>query len=321
MTEQGGSAMPFRPGHLAYFVAVAEEGQFTRAAARLGVAQPALSKAVAQLEADLGLTLFVRHARGVTLTPAGAQFYEKARVAAAADAEARAMAASLARSSAGTLEFGYLGIPPALHSPEMFDAFAARHPEVELRLCDLPFPSRPTAVWLADVDIAICHQPSLDTGVWMQRLRAEPRVVLAPRSHPLACRSELGVADVLDETFLGSDPSVDSAWVGFWSLDDHRGAPAPHTAGTAVDAQERFAMIAEGRAITTVPASYAEVVRRVVGNLAAIPLIDAAPAVFTLLGREDRRSRMVDAFLAVAAGFSDPHGGTDDTDDPLLAQL
>jgi DNA-binding transcriptional LysR family regulator len=312
--------MPFRPGHLAYFVAVAEAGQFTRAAARLGVAQPGLSKAISQLEADLGLTLFQRHARGVTLTPAGVQFYEKARLAADADAEAQAMAASLARSIAGTLEFGYLGIPPALHSPEMFDAFATRHPEVDLRLCDLPFPTLPTAAWLADVDVAMCHMPSPDAGVWMQRLRAEPRVVLAPMTHRLASRSELTVAEVLDETFLGSDPRVDATWVGFWSLDDHRGAPAPHTAGSSGDSQQRFAMIAEGRAITTVPACYAEVVRRVIGNLAAIHLLDAAPAVFTLLGREDRRSRMVDAFLAVAAEFADAGGGPDDTGDPLLAQ-
>ncbi|HEX7610953.1 MAG TPA: LysR family transcriptional regulator [Solirubrobacteraceae bacterium] len=303
--------MSFRPGHLTYFVAVAEEGQLTRAASRLGVAQPALSKAVAQLEADLGLTLFERHPRGVTLTPAGEQFYEKARLAVAADAEAEAMAESLARSISGTLRLGYLGIPPALHTPDLFDAFAERYPEVELSLHDLPFPSLPTSAWLAAVDLALCHTPCADTGVWMRRLRAEPRVVLAPRSHPLAGRSEATVAELLDETFLGTDPAVEPSWAGFWSLDDHRGAPAPHTAGRSTDAQERFAMISEGRAITTMPACYAEVVRRIIANVATVPVVDATPAVFTLLGREDHRNGLVDAFIAVAAEFSDEEPARD----------
>jgi DNA-binding transcriptional LysR family regulator len=296
--------MSFRPGHLAYFVAVAEEGQFTRAASRLHVAQPALSKAIAQLEADLGLTLFERRPRGVTLTPAGAQFYEKARVAADADADVEAMAESLARTISGTLEFGYLGIPPALHSPELFDAFATRYPDIELSPCDVPFPSFPTASWLADVDMALCHTPQPDVGVWTQRLHTEPRVVLAPKRHPLAKRSELTVAEVLDETFLGAHPSVEPTWAGFWSLDDHRGGPAPHTAGHASNSQERFAMIAAGRGITTTPACYASVLLRIMGNMAAIPLVDADPCVFTLVGREDRRNRLVDAFLAVAAELS-----------------
>ena len=63
--------MTFRRGHLDYFVAVAEEGQITRAAVRLHVAQPALSQAMAQLESELGVMLLTRHSRGVTLTPGG----------------------------------------------------------------------------------------------------------------------------------------------------------------------------------------------------------------------------------------------------------
>jgi DNA-binding transcriptional LysR family regulator len=308
--------MSFRPGHLAYFVAVAEEGQFTRAASRLHLAQPALSRAIAQLEADLGLKLFERHPRGVTLTPAGVQFYEKARLAADAHADAEAMAESFAGSISGTLEFGYLGIPPGLHSPELFDAFAARYPDIELSPCDVQFPSLPTASWLADVDIALAHTPARDVGVWTQRLRTEPRVILAPKRHPLAKRSELTVAEVLDETFLGANPSVEPTWAGFWSLDDHRGGPAPHKTGQASNSQERFAMMAAGRGITTIPACYATVLLRMMGNMAAIPLVDADPCVFTLVGREDHRNRLVDAFLAVAAEFSDAGA---DAGEPLPA--
>ena len=73
---------------LRYFVMVAEEGQITRAASRLHVAQPALSQAIAQLEARLGVALFVRHARGMTLTPAGEAYLEAARTAVTAVADA-----------------------------------------------------------------------------------------------------------------------------------------------------------------------------------------------------------------------------------------
>ncbi len=107
-----GGSMPFRPGQLHYFVTVAQEGQITRAARKLHIAQPALSQAIAQLETDLGLKLLERHARGVTLTEAGEKFLEKARVAVAADRDALQTAQSLARAQTGVIEFGFLGTPP-----------------------------------------------------------------------------------------------------------------------------------------------------------------------------------------------------------------
>src|SRR5271167_222480 len=118
-----GATMSFRRGHLLYFVTVAEEGQITRAAGRLHVAQPALSQAIAQLEEELGIELLERHARGVTLTPAGEAFLPKARAAVAADADAALAAEWLARTGEGMVEFGFVGSPPGLDSPAMLDAF------------------------------------------------------------------------------------------------------------------------------------------------------------------------------------------------------
>ncbi|MGA2321991.1 MAG: LysR family transcriptional regulator [Solirubrobacteraceae bacterium] len=109
--------MPFKRGQLRYFVTVAEEGQMTRAATKLHIAQPALSQAIAQLESELGFSLLERHARGVTLTPAGEKFLEKARVALAAAADAFLMAESLARAVKRTIGFGFMGSPPVLNQP------------------------------------------------------------------------------------------------------------------------------------------------------------------------------------------------------------
>ncbi len=293
--------MSFSADQLRYFVVVADEGQITRAAAKLHIAQPALSQAIAKLESQVGFALFEREARGVTLTPDGSVFLEKARRTVIAEEDAVRAAQALARPAQGVIEFGYLGIPPSVTNPSLIEAFTEEHPGVELRSRELPFPSIPTAAWLADVDVAICSRPATDPQVWVVPLSREPRVVVVSTRHPLAGRSELTVADVLDATFIGFDPSVDPVWGGFWSLDDHRGEPCPHlTVEGAINAKERFAMIAAGRAIATVPAIHAALMTRVLRGVAAIPIRDADPAILSLVGREDRLNPMVEDLRALA---------------------
>src|SRR5262249_39792874 len=115
--------MPFKLRHLRYFVAVADQGQLTLAAKKLHLAQPALSQAISSLEGELGVHLFKRHARGVTLTSAGEVFLPKARAAIEASDDAALAARSLARSGRGLLTFGFLGIPPGEKAPELFARF------------------------------------------------------------------------------------------------------------------------------------------------------------------------------------------------------
>jgi DNA-binding transcriptional LysR family regulator len=293
--------MPFKPSHLFYFVTVAEEGQITRAAAKLHIAQPALSHAISELESQLGFRVLERHARGVALTQAGEAFLEKARAAVSADLETIRTAQSLTRAAQGTLTFGFLGVPPELTNPELVAAFKDARPDIELCFQELPFPTIPTGSWLADVDIAIASQPAADPTVWVMPLRTEPRVVVAPKSHPLADRAELTVAEVLDETFLAFDRSIDPTWAAFWSLDEHRGAPPAHlTAERSADARQRFAMIAAGHGIATLPACHAAAIVSVLPGSVAIPLSDADPTTLALVGREDRRGPAVGALLAVA---------------------
>jgi DNA-binding transcriptional LysR family regulator len=306
----------FRRGHLRYFVTVVEEGQITRAAAKLHIAQPALSQAVAQLESELGVQLLERHARGVTLTEAGKVFYEKASLAVAADADALQTAEAMSRTRTGSIEFGFLGAPPGLDSPASLAAFAEAHPAIQIRYRELPFPSSPVSSWLSDVDVAVCHKPPADPNVWQQLLRKEPRVVLAPRGHALAGRGELAVEDVLGETFIGFDPSIDPAWSGFWSLDDHRGEPPQQvTVDRATTPQEVLAALAARQAITTVPASVAAVIVSVLPTVEALPLSNAAPAAIMLVGHKGRRNRLVAAVVSFAQaqtpGNSDLFGATE----------
>ena len=298
--------MPFKRGQLRYFIAVAEEGQITRAAGKLHLAQPALSQTIAQLEDELGIKLLERHARGVTLTPAGEVFLVKARAAVAASNEVALTARSLARAARNAMAVGFVGIPPSAKAPQLFTAFTDAHPEAELSFRELGFPRGSTAAWLEEVDVALCFSPTPHPGVGVEVLRAEPRIVLASEKHPLARRSELSVAEVLDETFLGCHPTVEPSWAGFWRLDDHRGGPAPHvTADRALNAWEMVALAATGHAITTVAASNMATVPKMVAGVAAIPLRDAHPALLCLVWRKDYRNPLIKPLVAVARSLAE----------------
>lgn len=298
--------MPFKRAQLRYFVTVADEGQMTRAAHKLHIAQPALSQAIAQLESELGLPLLKRHARGVTPTPAGETFLAKARVALAAATDAALTAQSLARAATGTMEVGFIGPPPMINAPELFGSFADAHPETEVSFRELPFPRGGTASWLGEVDVAFCHAPTPDHGVCVQALRTEPRAVVAPTSHPLSQRSALSVAEVFDETFLSYDPAVQPVWAGFHSLDDHRGTPAPHmTVDRALAPPEMLKMMAARRAITTVPACDAASIVKVLRGVVAIRLRDADPAVLSLVWRTDNHNPLLRNLVALAAKLAE----------------
>ena len=296
--------MAFKRNQLLYFITAADEGQITLAAAKLHIAQPALSHAIAALESELGLMLFERHARGITLTPAGHTFLEKARLALEAEADAERIAESLRQGVAASITFGYLGVPPELTHPDLVAAFKEAHPEMEIVLHQLPFPSSPTAAWLAKVDVAIASRPADDPDVWTLPLRQEQRVALVPSSHHLAERDELCVADVIDETFIGFHPAVEPTWAATWSLDDHRNGSPPRLAERSINGVERFALIATGRGITTLPACTASVVTSVLPNVVAIPVRDADPTTLTLVGPVNRVNPTVQALRAIAEGLA-----------------
>ena len=293
--------MPLRLEQLRYFVAVAEEEQLTRAAHRLHLAQPALSKAISQLESELGVELFARQARGVALTRAGSAFLAKARIALAATADAVWTADRLARAARGTMRVGFIGPPPMLNAPELFAVFVDAHPEAEISFHGLPFPITPTDAWLEDVDVAFCHPPAVGAEVSVQPFRAEPRVVVAPSDHALAGRSEVAVSDVLDETYISYHPTVQPAWAGFHSLDDHRGEPAPNQTSDHVRAPlEILAVMASGRAVTTLPACDAAIIERALPGIVAVPVQGADEAVLSLVWRTENTSPLLEALVSLA---------------------
>ncbi len=295
--------MTLKTDQLRYFVTVAEEGQITRAAKKLYIAQPALSQAIAQLESELGLKLLERHARGVRLTPAGAAFLEKARAVVDTERAVSLTAESLARAARGVLEVGFIGPPPPLIAHELFTAFADANPDCEVAFRELPFPRGETDAWLETVDVALCQPPALDEGVGAFPVRVEPRALVVSSGHPLADAREVRFEQALDETFISYRSDVQPAWAGFHSLDDHRGGPpgamTADRVATSLEILGRLAVI--GDAVTALPLSDARLIEQVLPGVRSLPILDAAAASISLVWARDRSHPRLQSLLDCAA--------------------
>ena len=269
---------------LAYFVAVAEELHFGRAAQRLGMAQPPLSRAIQQLERRMGVTLLERTSRGVTLTPAGAVFLAESRkaldaVEAAVRRAQRAgqdvpklLVAMKPDGDAGLLERilpGYRADPDAI--------------EVEIVVGGIGEQSR----MLRDgrVDLAFLHGPHDDVaGFDTELLLTQDQVAMLARGHRLADRSALVLADLDGEPFPR------------WPGSDVNGPEIR-------DPGQLLQLVALGQVVAVVPESARRHVR---SDVACVPVLDA-PRTTVLLAWPDRtRSRAVAAFVRASTDVRSP---------------
>ncbi|MEJ2866566.1 LysR substrate-binding domain-containing protein [Actinomycetospora sp. OC33-EN08] len=209
---------------LRYFVAVAEERHIGRAADRLRMTQPPLSRAMHRLEADLGATLFDRTPAGVELTEAGRIAYEDARVLLehADRLEARV------RSTAGrsTLAVGSLADTAELVGGRIVPAFREAHPHVAVRVheSDLGDPSAGLRAGL--VDVALTRLPFTDTGLRTHVLRTEPVGIVVRDDDPLAGESAVRLAELPGRRWVRLPPDTDRVWTDYWTApalpDDHQ---------------------------------------------------------------------------------------------------
>ena len=229
---------------LRYFVAVAEELHFGRAAVRLGIAQPPLSRAISQLERRLGVQLLDRDRRGAVLTDAGRVLLREA--GAALDAVA---AAARRTRRAGDLTRPLVLVTKAGASFELLQRLLdalAREPgaaPVEILLCEVGEQARFLRNGRADV--ALMHRPFDDlAGFDTEELYVEGQIALLPAGHPLASRDQLALADVLDVPGLpiARWPRLDGTY--------------PDGPGPEVHTQSQLAqLVALGRTLLVIPAS------------------------------------------------------------------
>jgi DNA-binding transcriptional LysR family regulator len=188
--------------HLRYFVAVAEELNFSRAARRLRMAQPPLSVAIRQLERELGTCLFERSSREVMLTEAGCAFLPGARRT-LAEAEAAVVAARRAGAGeVGSLRVGHNWSSRFETLPAVGQAFTTRYPEVELLTEEMRPNRMPGALRSGAIDVALALYPDIVAELSYQLVRKEPVVAVLSTGHPQAGEEAISLATLADEFLL-----------------------------------------------------------------------------------------------------------------------
>ncbi len=277
------------------FLAVAECGQFSRAAQRLHLSQPSLSASIKQLELRLGTELLIRHSRGVRLTPAGDAFLPRARAAiAAAETAVQAAQSHLPPPS---LVVGF--VPPwNLPAAEILGAYRQVAATVRTEVRQLTLADQSAAVRDARVDVALAWDPEVIPEVVIEVLRREPRMVCLAAAHPLARRVSLTLDDVADEPVPGVPPGIEQPVADALHLAHLRTCPIRYAATAAETVDETAALIAAGEAICMGPESLARAFVR--PGLTVRPLLGVDPAEVSLVWREAETRPAVVRFIETA---------------------
>jgi DNA-binding transcriptional LysR family regulator len=283
---------------LAYFVAVAEELHFGRAAARLHIAQPSLSVQIRKLEHSLNTALFIRTSRHVELTPAGELLLDGSKRLLV---EAERLAWQIhdaGRSGSGRrLVVGFQSNAAAELTPRILNAFHDLHPgiDVEMRSHDFTDPY----VGLADgsVDIAFLRPPVL-VADWLgiETLFVEPRVLVVSASSPLARLTEVSVEQLLDEPFVARK-SPDT-WRTFWLAEGSRQGVPIQLGAEVSTVDECFEAILSERGMAFSQASTQRFYDR--PGLVFVPVIDIPPTMLSIAWRTDVDSPAVRDFVETA---------------------
>jgi len=223
---------------LRYFVAVAEERHFGRAAARLHMTQPPLSRAIKQLETDVGALLLHRSPSGVTLTPAGTALYDEARALLEHAEHARARVAAAAGTA--TFTIGTLADSGEEAGTGLADAFRERNPGVQVRVREADLTDPTTGLRAGLVDAALTRMPFDRAGISTRVLRSDAVGVVLRADDPLARRGTLQVRDLEDRRWFRFPEGTDPLWRAYWNGaapgGTARDGPVVRTVGECVQA-------------------------------------------------------------------------------------
>jgi DNA-binding transcriptional LysR family regulator len=273
---------------LEYFIALADELHFGRAAVRLSIAQPALSKAIRRIESRLGVPLFIRSSRHVELTPAGRALQEHGRHA----LNALGAAVRHARRAGGTSAHLRLVLKPGGDAGLLSRVLAEYAHQPGACQVDILF-SGPAdrADFLRDgrADVGLLYAPFDDLdGLAHETLYTEDRVVIVPSGHRLAGHTSVRISDLEGET-----------------LPRWKGVPGGDGTGPEVaDVVQMLQMITVSRMIGVLPRS---LVDPVPAGLVCVPVTDAPPSRLVLAWNEQDRRPLVASFVAAATQAAPAH--------------
>jgi len=242
---------------LRYFAAVAAEGNLTRAAERLLISQPALTKQIQQLESQLGVRLFTRSRAGMTLTSAGQALADGTPAVLAGWDQALRETKAAATRAARVLRVGFISSAANEATQQIIAAFARRRPGWRADLRQAAWSDPTAGLAGGDVDVALLRLPFPgQDDVRIEVLLAEPRWVALPATHALAARDQIPFTDLWDEPFVAA-PAEAGSWRDYWlAVGERYGRPV--RIGAVTDQPDAYlAAIANGYGIALVPQSAA----------------------------------------------------------------
>lgn len=188
--------------HLRYFIAVAEELHFSRAAERLHMAQPPLSQQIRQLEEWVGHPLFIRSSRNVCLTPAGKELYQRVlQTMRKLESDVRS-AKQIARGETGTLTVGFVGSAMLTSLPKLLQHYRTQYPEVHLQLEEFYTSTLVQALQDETVDVGFLRDAELAEGLHLEKVFEERFVAILPATHRLATKKSIAIPNLRNEPFV-----------------------------------------------------------------------------------------------------------------------
>ena len=277
---------------LRYFAAVAEHLHFGRAAAALHIARPALSRALTELEAELGVELFVRPSDHTELTAAGRALLDQARSRLAAhDVPDGPTGDAVARSFT-------IAIAPGVTVSKWTRLWAERRQDVPLHVVRTDERSQVAVLHEGTADVSFVRLPVEQGGLSVIPLYAEVPVVVVPKDHPATLRASVGVADLVEEHLLQSPDTVPEWRAAAAALRTGERRPLPEMASVA----EAIALVAAGLGIVIVPQSVARMNSR--KDVTYLPVVDVAQYHVALAWLAARTTAEIEEFVGIVRGRS-----------------
>ena len=280
--------------HIRYFVAVAEELDITKAAMRLNVSQPPLSRQIRDLEDELGMVLLERSPKEVCLTHAGGVFFKDARAVLRHAAEAVRKARAVLRAKAAELRIGYAPSPTVEILPRFLRAFQRGAPRACVQLLDQSTEQSLSALSAGTIDVALVVQPPLKgaSGLDFEKLLELPVGIIVPPEHPFARRRCVTLDEALCELLVAY---IRKGYADYWLSSVLKQARRKSRLASAVDGAISLIAAAEsGQGIGFAPSTFTAVAGRRVKFVRLSPA--APPLAVGYIVRAAHRSEILEKF-------------------------
>ena len=283
--------------HLRYFVTVAEELHFGRAAERLFISQPPLSQQIQQLEREIGASLFLRTSRSVKLTPAGEIFLRDARQILADVDRAVSGAKRAARGEEGWLGIGFAASATYDLLPAVLHDFRGSYPAIELSLVELNAAEQAVALHDQSIHVGFARPPVVDAAFVVNSILKEPFVAALPPSHPLAVKLELCLTELAPEPFVSFPEMPLPSYAQSIRLACEEAGFTPRVVQEVREMQTAISLVVAGLGVALLPASVAYLHRT---GLTLLPLSEPAPRTeLAVVSRRNDPSPVLENFLAI----------------------